>query len=132
MIELGLVQSIQSDSTVAALAPVGGFFAQLPENQALPAWVYNTISESVDYLLAGPDSLVERRVQIDCYGTTAAEAIALAAAIDRLLTGWRGTLPDPDATRVAGLFRSNLIDFFDQSARTFRRLLEYSVWFYQA
>jgi hypothetical protein len=71
-------------------------------------------------------------LQIDCYGSTAAQAITLAKAIDAVLNGYRGTLPDADATVVQGCFRLNLIDPdpWDASQEC-RRILEYELWFYQ-
>ena len=36
---------------------------------------------------------------------------------------------DPDSTVIQGCFRSNLIDFFDEASRTYRRMLEYELWF---
>jgi hypothetical protein len=132
MLEAGLVSTIQADPTVAALCPVGGFAMQLPPDQTLPSWRHVSISEQTDYLLSGPDSLRMRRIQIDCYGNTAAEAISLASAIDAVLSQLkRVTLPDSDATRVEGVFRSNLIDFFDDAARSYRRMVEYTVWYFQ-
>lgn len=131
-IEQGLVMLVQDNSDVQALCSAGGFLGQLPANQALPSWTHDTITQQTDYLLSGRDSLVVRRVQLDCYGNTAAEAIQLAAAIDAVLNGYRGTLSDPDSTVVAGCFQSNLIDFFDDASRTYRRLLEYMLWFQQS
>jgi hypothetical protein len=129
MIEQGLVALVTASAPVVALAPEGGFLAQLPENQPLPSWTFSFVTEAPLYTLQGREPLTMRRLQIDCYGATPAEAIALAAAINRVLDGYRGTLADPDATGVRGIFKSNQIDFFDDGARSYRRSLEYTVWF---
>lgn len=129
MIEQGIVALVTASVDVTAIAPVGGFLAQLPENQPLPSWSFSFVTELANYTLQGRDALTMRRLQIDCYGNTPTEAITLATAINRVLDGYRGALADPDATKVQGVFRSNLIDFFDDGARSFRRLLEYTVWF---
>lgn len=132
MIEQGLKDLVQSDTAVHALCSVGGFLGQLPPNyKDLPTWTHTAITEPVNYALRGGVTLRMRRIQIDVYGKSAANVLALASAIDAVLSGFKGTLSDPDATRVAGCFRSNLIDFFDDGARSWRRLLEYGVWFYQ-
>jgi uncharacterized protein DUF3168 len=129
MIELGLVQLVQGNPAVAALATAGGgFFAQLPKDQTLPSWSYAVVSDSDDYVLTGPMELGSRRFQLDCYGANAADAISLAKAIDAVLNGYRGQLTDPDATFVQGCFHLNTVDFFDTNSRTFRRMLEYFVW----
>lgn len=132
MIEQGLVKLLQGTPAVTAIAPVGGFLAQLPINQKLPSWTYRTISNPTDYELTGPVNLGMGRFQLDCYAdgdTGAAKVILLAKAIDAVLSGYHGTLTDPDATQVQGAFRSNLIDFFDDNARNYRRMLEYEIWF---
>lgn len=129
MIESGIVILVQANADVTAISPIGGFLGELPKGQALPSWSYTFVSDVPLYTLTGKDPLTMRRLQIDCYGNAAAEAITLAYAIDKVLSGYKGTLPDPDSTVVQGCFRSNLIDFVDGDSRTFRRLLEYSVWF---
>jgi hypothetical protein len=129
MIELGVVLLVQGNNAVKAIAPTGGFFAQLPKDYALPTWTYQTVSDGADYVLVGPMSQSQRRVQIDCYGANAADVIRLGNAIDALLSGYRGTLTDPDSTFVHGCFHTNMIDYFDPDSRTFRRMLEYQIWF---
>jgi hypothetical protein len=125
MIEQGMVQLIQATPAVSAIAPKGGFLGTLPKDFPLPSWSYIVVSDPVDYELTGPVSLGSTRIQIDCYGANGADAILLAKAIDNVLIGYRGTLPDPDSTVVQGVFRINKIDFFDVDARNYRRMLEY-------
>lgn len=128
MLEQGLVALVQGTPAVAAIAAAGGgFLAALPKDFTLPSWSYRVVSDPVDYILVGPSSLGSTRIQIDCYGANSADAILLAAAIDKVLTGYRGTLTDRDATRVQGCFRSNKLDFFDDQARNYRRMIEYVV-----
>jgi hypothetical protein len=88
------------------------------------------VSDVPVYSLDGPNPLAMRRLQIDSFGTVAADAIRLAAAIDGVLSGYAGALSDPDHMVVQGCFRSNLIDFFDDASRTYRRMLEYELWFH--
>src|SRR6185437_13626272 len=107
MLEEGLVTLVQGNAGVSAIAAAGGFFAELPKGQPLPSWTYLVVSDNADYTLDGPMSLGSRRMQIDCYGDAAAQAIRLAKAIDNLLSGYRGTLADPDSTIVQGCFRIN-------------------------
>lgn len=125
MIEEGMVILVQGNAAVLAIAPVGGFLGSLPKDFALPSWSYIVVSDPVEYELGGPVNVSCTRIQIDCYGASGASAIALAAAIDAVLKGYHGTLNDPDATVVQGCFRTNKIDFFDDEARNYRRMLEY-------
>jgi hypothetical protein len=128
MIEQGFVELVQGDAGVSAIAATGGFNAQLPPDFVLPTWTYAVVSDPTDYLLSGPETLAPRRIQVDCYGSTAADAISLAKAIDLVASGYRGTLTDPDATVVQGCFHTNTLDFFDTGSRSFRRMLEYLIW----
>lgn len=132
MIEQGLVALLNATTAVTNIAPIGGFLSQLPPDQQLPSWTYQIASNPKDYELTGAVNLEMARFQFDCYGLSGAEAISLAKAIDAVLSGYKGTLTDPDATQVQGCFRSNRIDFFDDIARDYRRMLEYEVWFVAA
>jgi len=129
MIEQGLVELVQADPAVSALCPVGGFLSELPQTATLPSWVYSTISLSRTYPLTNVEQLTMRRIQIDVIAATSASAITLANAIDAVLSGYRGTLPDPDSTVVQGIFTDSMSDFFDPTARNFRRSIDYIVWY---
>ena len=127
MIEDGIVQLVQSDPTVLSLCQFGGFWLSLPKGTPLPSWSFTVVSEVTDYTLAGRTDLTPRRLQIDTYAMEGAEALNLARAIDNVLSGYKGTLPDPQATVVQGCFRENEIDFFDDVSRTYRRMIEFFV-----
>ena len=102
MIESGLTLLVNADSAVKAIAPIGGFLAELPKDQALPSWSYFWASDTPHYTFEGLRPVNQRRLQIDCYGA-AAEVINLAQAIDNVLSGFNGTLTDVDATIVASI-----------------------------
>ena len=129
--EAGLAQLVQANAGVAAVCPVGGFLTQLPKDQTLPSWSFIVVSDSALYTFEGESALGSRRLQIDCFGNTGQETIQLAGAVDAVLSGYQGTLPDVDATALAGCFRSGMHDFFDDYRRCYRRMLEYTIWFYQ-
>lgn len=134
MIEQGLVGLIQGNAGVRAIAAFGGFVSALPKDYPLPSWTHKTVSQPPSTTLTSFTGLRMRRWQIDCYGTAAsqgADTINLAKAIDTVLNGFRGTLGDLDATYVDSCFQSDLIDFFDDAGRTYRRMLEYEIWFVQ-
>jgi hypothetical protein len=71
------------------------------------------------------------RLQIDCYGDTAANAMALARAISQVLDGYQGTLADPDSTFVSAVVPDGGMDFFDDARRSYRRMLEYEILYAQ-
>ncbi len=129
MIEQGLVQLVQSNAAVAALCSEGGFLVQLPDGHPLPSWAYTIISNKSPYCLDGTHGYTDLRLQIDVFGDgdSAADMIRLARAIDKVLSGYHGTLPDPDKTIVFGCFQADLRDFFNDAARNYRRMLEYEL-----
>jgi hypothetical protein len=130
MIEDGIVQLVQADPTVAAQCSFGGFYLSLPKGTPLPSWSYLVVSEVTGYTLRGRTNLTPRRLQIDVYAMDGAEALNLARAIDNVLSGWKGALPDTQATAVQGIFRDMTVgeaDFFDEVSRTYRRMLEFFV-----
>jgi hypothetical protein len=129
MIEQGLVLLVQGNTAVSAIAPAGGFLAQLPKDFPLPSWTYEVVSDPTDYELQGPVSQSSTRFQFKCFGASGADAIRLAKAINIVLNGYHGTLTDADATVVHGCFKTNSIDFFDDNARNYIRILEYLICF---
>ena len=137
MIENGIVGLINADPGVlAALAGgVGGFgFDELAKNLPLPSWAFRFFGGHVIPTLGGvgPKSFRWRRMEIHCMGSSADNTLTLAGAIDNVLSGFSGMLPDasPGGTQVDSIIPSNSpIDFFDSAARSWRRVLEYQVWF---
>lgn len=111
---------------------IGGFFVQLPKDQPLPSWTFRGISMVSNTTLQCPTGLATKRIQIDVYGNAdsgGADAILLSSQIDKVLNGFQGHLPDPDSTFVSSCFSSDQMDFFDDAARTYRRMQEYEVLF---
>jgi hypothetical protein len=132
MIEQGFVNLVQHTPAVAAIAVGGGgYLSVVPKGETMPTWTYTSVSMLFDYTLAGEHGLNMWRVQVDCYGEHAAECIRLAAAIDKVLSGFSGVLTDVDSTLVDSCFTSNQIDFFDDASKTYRRMIDYELWFHQ-
>src|SRR3989442_15415239 len=111
--EQGLVMLIQGalgGSPPVASCP-GGYFAELPKDQISPtfpmAWTYRSVTSEPSIILSGQDGFTSWLVQIDCHGNTAADAIHLARAIDKILRGgFKGVLADPHATYVDSIVRT--------------------------
>ncbi len=133
MLEEGLVKLVQSDPSVAALCPNGGYFVKLPDGTPLPSWSYQVISDPADYTTTG-ERYTQIRYELDCYADPdgANMAIRLARAIDNVLGGFKGTLPDVDQTVVFACLRSDRRDFENSEARNFRRMTEYDIHYRDA
>jgi hypothetical protein len=133
VIEEGIALLVQGAPAVSEIAVSGGgFLATIPKDLSLPSWTQQCISEPVDYTLDGTIGINDRHMQIDCYAEDPDQCLELAAAIDTVLSGYRGTLADADAITVYGCFRINQIDIFDPSSRSFRRVLEYKILYTKA
>ena len=129
MIEQGIVMLVQADPVVQSLCKFGGYWLSLSKDPCLPSWCYSVISSSTERTLSAQLLLCLERWQIDVYSDDGGECMQLACAIDNVLNMYRGDLPDPDQTRVQGIFRSDITDFFDSTVRNYRRMLEYELHF---
>jgi hypothetical protein len=130
VIEQGIQMLVQADATVLSICSVGGFFGSLPKDQPRPSWAYKIVSSTpLSRTLGQQRQVLQERWQIDCFGDTPASALLLAKAVDAVLNNYSGTLPDPDATAVQAIFFVDLTDFFDDTARSYRRCLEYQLTF---
>jgi hypothetical protein len=133
-IEQGLFMLIQSGTS--NLAP--GFAVTLPEDQlsvtSPQAWSYRSLSSVPTYTLGGQVSFVSWNFQLDAHGTTMALAVQLSSAIENVLRGgWSGTMADPDATIVEGIFRkSTFIDGYRDENKSFIRSTDWTIQYYQA
>jgi hypothetical protein len=133
MIREGLVKLAQADAGVQAFcAPSGGgFFGSLPKDQPLPSWSYSIISTVPSYTLGGRNPLTMVRWQVDLYAADPDSVVRFGAAFDKVFNGYSGLLPDTDVTVLQGAFLTDSMDYFDDLARTYRRMLEYEIYFNQ-
>lgn len=126
-IEEGLVRLIQADAGVVAIASVGGFLAELPKDQALPSWSYALLSEDRIYTHDdGPAALRPAIVEITCYGD-AAVVVRLAAAIDQVLDGFCGALPEGTVVNGCFVLSRPGPDEYDGARRCWLRSLIYEI-----
>jgi hypothetical protein len=129
MIDLGIVMLVNAG--LGSPPFVGGFDSELPKDAALPNYTYTIVFDHPDTGLEFFKGLSKLSFQIDCYGNSANDALTLSRSIDLILNGFQGVLPDPDATRVSSVMGTDRRNFFDDSRRTFRRMLEYEIWYFQ-
>lgn len=67
------------------------------------AVVLYLISDVPDYHMQGPSALTQSRVQIDCRGKDKPEVVALAAAVQALLSGYKGVC---EGVHFEGVFKT--------------------------
>lgn len=107
-----LTAFLLADTAIAALLGGGDrlYWNLIEQGKPNPAAVIYLISGVPDYHMAGPSGLVESRVQIDSRGETAAEALAVARAIEVRLSGYRGVR---GGTKFMGIFKQSERSRFD-------------------
>lgn len=71
--------------TVAALVGARVNWGERVKKEPLPAVTLLIVSPGRNYIHAGPDTIGNPRVQVDCYGRTAAEALAVKRAVRDVL-----------------------------------------------
>lgn len=86
-----LRQLLLGDATIAGLVGARVHWQRRPQGMPLPAIVLTAVSRTDEPTLDGPTSPVDRRVQVDAYATTYADAKTLERAVISRLHGFRGT-----------------------------------------
>lgn len=79
----------------------------------LPALVFNLISDLPDYSNDGQTGLTQARIQLDAYGSTYAQAKAVARAANARISGWRAVV---GGWTIQGVFQQNARDTFTHDA----------------
>jgi hypothetical protein len=101
---------------------------------AVPAIVYNVISEITDHHTQGASGLVMVRMQVDAYAATPAEADELARAIKTRIDGQAGVWPygtasPQDSVTVQGVFSENARTGYEPDSKLFRSGRDFLIWF---
>lgn len=120
-----------SASGVSSLVGERVVWGELPDASALPSISLWTMASNPDYTMDGANGLERRRVQVDCWALTLAEAKALDGAIAALVDGYRGTVGSTD---LQGSFIVNRSEDRDPAIgapaqRYARARLDLLVWF---
>ena len=135
MIRQGIVQLVNSNAGVQAIATAGGGgnFVQLDKDvlsSGIPTWTYTVVSDMPEIALNSARGMINLRLQLDCFCLQPGGAVQLAQAIDLVLHGFVGTLPDTDTTKVDSCFRSDMRDDFEDAERAYRVMLEFEIHYY--
>jgi hypothetical protein len=101
---------------------------------AVPAVVYNVISEVTDHHMAGASGLVMVRMQVDAYAATPNEADSLSRAIKDRIDGvsgaWAyGTDSPQDSVTVQGVFAETARTDYQPDAKLYRSSRDYLIHF---
>ena len=106
-----------SDATKAALSGLVGsraYAIEAPQGAPDPRIEFHLVSGPSEYTHDGEAGLTHPRFQVECYGKTAAAALAVRKAAKANLSGFKGTVNSADGTDsvdVGAIFIENLASF---------------------
>lgn len=120
-----------AEPEVTALAGQRIHAQQIPQQtrespRAYPCVVFSTISRVRDPELCGASEVVQATVQMDTYGMTRAEVLALARAIRRRMVDYSGLMGTVDVQRV--LTDTEFDVGPDPEPGLYRRTQTFNVW----
>jgi hypothetical protein len=116
---------LTGDAGVAAVAADRVYTEVLPQAGAVPAIVFTEVSGEDDIALDGPTGASARRVQVDSWGKTRADATALGLAVRAALAGHVGGAAGLD---VQGVFLGSERWDFDAETALYRTSQDFEVW----
>jgi hypothetical protein len=118
LIEEDIVDVLTADPVVAALVAQRIYPLFRPQNDPLPAVVYQRLSTTPENSLLGFSGLDLVRVQFSCYAKTVADAKSLATAVRSALN---------EATELKGICVYEA-DEMDADTRNFRVFIDFNFW----
>ena len=116
---------LTADAGVAALAADRVFTEVLPQAPIVPAVVFTEVAGDEDVALDGPTGASSRRVQVDSWAKTRAEATTLGLAVKAALAGHAGAAAGLD---VQGVFLLSERWDFDSESVIYRTSQDFEVW----
>jgi Protein of unknown function (DUF3168) len=135
MIEKGLFQLIQSDSSITSLVSAtngnGVYWILAPKAATFPLIVVSRIATTDTNTVAGDVGFRNALFQVDCYAGDYYTSRSVAAAVRELLESYKGTLAD--GTVVNAVFQTKDWDFpYEEGSVGFiyRAMQEFRIWYF--
>lgn len=137
MIGAAIRSHLAADTNVNALLGDRIYPLKVPQSPTFPCARYTVVSDVADRHHGGQTKLRRALVQIDCFSTKYAEADQLAAAIETLLGGFKGTLGNgPNARTVQAIFSQGRNDAYDDQVGSdsdpegiYGKSSDYEIWY---
>jgi hypothetical protein len=123
-IDEALYSLITSDDGCAEQIGTRVYPLMIPQNAALPAVCYQTITTQRKYHLRGPSHSPSPRMQITIKAATADNAVTVANLIRVLMEGYSGTV---SSVEIAGIFLENEYDGFNLDTRSYTVRQDYRI-----
>lgn len=116
---------LTSDAGISALAAERVYTEVLPQGPTVPAVVFTEVAGDDDLALDGPTGASSRRVQVDSWARTRAEATALGLAVKSALAGHVGAAA---GLEVQGVFLLTERWDFDAETALYRTGQDFEIW----
>jgi len=116
---------LTADADVAGLAADRVYTEVLPQSPLVPAVVFTEVAGDEDVALDGPTGAASRRMQIDSWAKSRAEATALGRAVKCSLSGHVGAAAGLDVQII--FFLTERWDFDAESA-LYRTSQDFEIW----
>ena len=123
-----LTSFLLADTTLSGLIDTRLAWKLMEPTAQTPRVILHTISQVSDYKMSGATGLRNTRIQVDCLGSTYAQAQTVASAVLSRLSGYRGV---HGTTTFDGVFHDNTRDTFeddDSPADLFGVSLDFTIW----
>lgn len=114
-----------ADGTIAGLVATRIYPSILPQSPTLPAITYSTVSASRQNTMDGPDGLPSKRIQIDAWSSSFAQAAALSNAIRVRIDGYRGAM---GGSTIKGVFADTERQLYDSEPKLHRMSSDFIIW----
>jgi len=121
-----MITLLEATTAITDLVSTRIYQVQLPQAPTMPAIVITNITGNDDYSAEAPLDLIVARFQIDCYGATLAESLAVGVAVNTLMSGYKGAA---GGDNIEGSFNRNKRDLYDSQTENHRRLTEYEIFY---
>ena len=118
LVEAAIVALLASNEDVSAIVADRIRPLALKQGDALPALVYQKISDVPDYVMGGQSGLTDARIQITCWAANDAGGYSqvkqLAEAVRCALSGYMGTVTSgADSLDIDFIELNNQTDLYD-------------------
>ena len=122
-IDAALYYHLVNDSDVTALIGARAYPNVIPQDAALPALAYQTISSPRQMLHDGASGIAWPRFQITAQAQTFSEVVDLMNKVRIALDGYTGTMGGAGGVTIEGAFVTDIRDGYDfATERETRRL----------
>lgn len=110
-----------ADASIVAVVVDRVYALRIPQGVKSSSIVVTRVSGPGDYHMDGPSGLMNARIQIDAWATTADAAATLANLVKDRIDGYRGAMGSgANIITVHGVFVADLREDYDDEAELYR------------